>query len=1108
MADVLVDFLNHGALPFVGRQIEQGRILRFWSDRGDERFALETLLLTGEAGIGKSRLIEETIPIIESRKGAVVHVKLRPEGSTSMIPLIALGIERSESARSLFPTLPSDKFSEAIGALRRLCALRRTLLVLEDVHLLGGPSLHEFSLLLEGLRDESLGVLAATRPVESAATDLLQAYVTDEIVLQGLEADAIEEMWHRLFKDRTSGAMSSMLRETTHGNALALRSALRGGVRVGALHRQGSEDTLEVQIEPWAFRESARRAARAVVTGMTAGLDADLLENACRLAQLGEVFSHEVAARTIANAEEVIAELTFRGILTRTTTSSMPINSTERRGVPVSFTHSLVHDDLLEEAPPSAEQLVHAIACGGPIYTYLPYRILQAHIGPFDVSGMELAAAAIACCRTARLVNATTDWRHAGIPLSTAETLVAALPDDFDPTERRLLTAEVLWTKLENCIRAEFDDDHKKLAERLLQLVGDDPEFHDYRLIALEHLIRNATELGRGDGRDLFDQAVAFADGCLRARASARYLQLLYVTVTAAHTRDDKEMLERIESIVNRLLEEDALDEEGRHNARIRLLPSFLALVHSGEQLLERKQQLEWLIPVCRPIGPDMIQSDLIPYFHIQSFYLAVGEIDRLVELSRRFVPVLQRHGLRQSYYLTRRWLLLGESLLGERNSRDLEPWRRLEEEIDGDGGLSDHEKERLRLSVARTYHNMGYLLGDVEAMEAALTEFNAALTDMAIANRMLHSLWHDDVEGFIGAASELPSHLVPLASIVVRPPENEADLVERHLEHMRELPWDLFQFIRLYITIEVLERAVAAGHIVELPAFRELGNRALTHCLEFLSERRLPALMTPIIARYGKYFSRTDRRAWEERIDALADARRQAGTPLVSEQVLISMFDTITVEVPGRERERLRGGRSTTLLGLLVANRMLKYPLERVDFFGLASGVENDPDRARTATNVAILRLREVIGRETIVTGSELPELNDRHAHIDVIEVWNALERGEKELHGGHLLNAREAARKAVGMAAGRVAFPGLYDELFERLREDLETRTRDLVMSVACRLVEAGDPREAEELLRAWNERVPGDEESLRLLAEALERSGERAEAVAVRARGVVVG
>src|SRR4051812_32522268 len=105
MEQSLVDFMNHGILPFVGRQQERDRIMAFWRATVDAH-GLRMLLLGGEAGVGKSRLVEETIATVMSEGGAVVHARLYPGAATSVAPLLAHAIWNSGAGRRLLEKMP------------------------------------------------------------------------------------------------------------------------------------------------------------------------------------------------------------------------------------------------------------------------------------------------------------------------------------------------------------------------------------------------------------------------------------------------------------------------------------------------------------------------------------------------------------------------------------------------------------------------------------------------------------------------------------------------------------------------------------------------------------------------------------------------------------------------------------------------------------------------------------------------------------------------------------------------------------------------------------------------------------------------------------------
>ena len=112
----LVDFLNHGALPFTGRREELQRLLEFWRST-PESGGLRALLLSGEAGIGKSRIVEELLPQIHRGGGIAVQIKLLPESTDSIVPLVARALWYSDAGRHLLKKEPEENLGSVLAAL-------------------------------------------------------------------------------------------------------------------------------------------------------------------------------------------------------------------------------------------------------------------------------------------------------------------------------------------------------------------------------------------------------------------------------------------------------------------------------------------------------------------------------------------------------------------------------------------------------------------------------------------------------------------------------------------------------------------------------------------------------------------------------------------------------------------------------------------------------------------------------------------------------------------------------------------------------------------------------------------------------------------------------
>jgi len=267
----LADFLNHGILPFVGRDEESARLLAFWRATTDAN-GLRAALISGEAGIGKSRLVEEIIPEILASSGAVIHTKLYQESATTLVPLLAKSVWHSVAGRELLKTEPEATFESLNAALRRIASLRPTAIIIEDIqHMQSGGS-RELANLLESLSQETLSLIVTMRPASTMARSVIEQYLTEEITLEGLTSDAFLQVCDHLFEAKVEPGAVSALERASLGNALAVRSALRGALKTGFLDRR--DGTMwKMSVPPEAFFRHLENNVRSLSEGMASHLD-------------------------------------------------------------------------------------------------------------------------------------------------------------------------------------------------------------------------------------------------------------------------------------------------------------------------------------------------------------------------------------------------------------------------------------------------------------------------------------------------------------------------------------------------------------------------------------------------------------------------------------------------------------------------------------------------------------------------------------------------------------------------------------------------------------------------------------------------------------------
>jgi tetratricopeptide (TPR) repeat protein len=370
---------------FVGRDRELGELLDAFGMASSGHGRL--VLISGEPGVGKSRLTDELATQARERGGQVwwgrgwedagapafwpwvqaVRVHLRSTDAGSIRG--QLGSGASDVAQmlpellDLFPDIPPPPIADADSArfrlfdstvrfLRAAAAIRPLVLVLEDLHAADTPSILLLRFLASQLADIPMLVVATYRDIEltpehpltSAITDMAREPYTRILALGGLDADAVG----RLIQD-TAGMtpqdhlVTTIWRETT-GNPLFVGEAIRLLSAEGRLADVAERSSLRVSIPAGVRAVIARRI----------GYVPDAMAQALRLgAALGPEFSVEVLRRIgdygPEEAVDVVDSAVDAGLL-------QPVVGAVGR---YRFSHDLVRETLHDELSPVRRARLH-----------------------------------------------------------------------------------------------------------------------------------------------------------------------------------------------------------------------------------------------------------------------------------------------------------------------------------------------------------------------------------------------------------------------------------------------------------------------------------------------------------------------------------------------------------------------------------------------------------------------------------------------------------------------------------------------------------------------------------------------------------------------------
>jgi DNA-binding SARP family transcriptional activator len=379
-----------GERPFVGRGPELARLRAAWAAAQAGRRRL--VLVTGEAGIGKSRLAAELMDLAEHDGATVLLGRCDRQLGVAYLPvraalrpyLAACPAERlralvgpqggelvrlwPELARQL-PGLPAPThggpeaeryllFEAVAGLLDAIAATGPVLLVVDDLHDADQPSLALLRRLAHGTRPAAVLVLltateeAATRgDVAGALAHLLRAPGSEHLALAGLdegEVAAVAEAASGRRQAPAVAALAHVLHGRTGGNPFLVGELLRHLAETGAL----------------AAGEVARTAAGPAVDDVPATVRLVVGERLARLdgavrhlLDVASVIGHRADLALLARVVDLGDDDLARALEVAVGAKLLD----ERHGEPgrYAFHHGIVHDVVYAGLPGARRTLLH-----------------------------------------------------------------------------------------------------------------------------------------------------------------------------------------------------------------------------------------------------------------------------------------------------------------------------------------------------------------------------------------------------------------------------------------------------------------------------------------------------------------------------------------------------------------------------------------------------------------------------------------------------------------------------------------------------------------------------------------------------------------------------
>ncbi len=1106
--------LVENTIPFIGRRKELQTITEFCT-KTNHLEELAICWIQGEAGIGKSALVQESIQRLEKNDRIVLSVCLYLDSVDSIVALLANTINSNQTIRHLRIDHVTNSLTSVLAALRRLARLRPLVLILEDLHLINKESCTELQTLLHGLRNESIAVLCLSRISNDETYAQLLPYIRTSIEIPPLTLPEIEEftalpLLHNLQIN------PGLLLEASRGYPLILHGLILEIRHVSQSNRPSTLSLLQQQQMQLQLHNIAGLSINGLTATFMSRLTEDEKETTRRLTLLGERFAPETAQAILGSNYTLIEHLLQSGIIVRSTTLSLPIYGKQEATTLYRFNHTLVFEQLLQEAVVEPEAMLKIIANDLPLYSLTLFQQLE-KAPPEQLPSTTIEQAIGAITETAVAL----DLRHAFAQklaqqlCGFAERLFNRYKELFSSEQQRAIELDVNISYVHSC-RQQLADEH---------LIA--------RLKWLDNATASPTCINTAEYRFGYLSNYILHHGVIRDSSLLNEIEQLYKTFP--NLCKSKDFIQCLGFFAGRSRDPELLDDLWRirdlfcqvlaaHNtpaltdllafAGVRLVYSMSIMLKTEAGVQETIELANTLrtqvLPQCSPDQARVMIGVL------SEAHLIVGRMSEVLEiltsLQTEFKAEASTSMLQLKQFMFKILSAIGAPL--EQLEDYLNYLIELHTDMCGMFGATEgsHSFSRSQWELSLMLTVEGFMRGEVTWAENIVKRFGSGpferLNQVIPLNRAA-------AEGSLEKLREYKDYPTygPLVCAATEPLEDALAIRSAKETILTVLTLKMVSVPVLseyLIVLWLLQRAEKMNPDCGLFASTSKQVTAMiSSAINWCLQQQLPGYAIPFL-RFAEQWLPTKKHAQlakktEALIAAMPDEigiEELLPQSNVDDRITVSVIGTITASSPSMATQRFQGARLRRGVALIVATSLMKQPLSLAEFRSILTGMFPDAEKAGSYTRTLLWRIRTVLGPNSIITDGEAPpRFSTTLVRVDLFDVMALLERCEQGLREARPRQAREALMQALRIIGAGPIYPTLYDDFFEAARLDFEVHLRAIVRSTVAMLRKEGDLQEAERLLRTALYTLLGDDELMEEHIEILQELGRNTEAVTIR-------